>query len=453
MKNITSIINSYKGFRVAFITLSLSFLVCSCTTLDPKKVDVELEKTEPVVKITSFTQSLADLGLMTEIYDMPQLALMSKPIGDNTGASGSTGGEIPRDITEMIKSSLNSIGGRIIYIPYDPSFIQNTSITGYSIDGFENKIIPDVVLSGGITEFDRALEVRGGNTDLGGSKELAGIPDFLPTKEVSFKYGGAAKTGLARITLDFNLIDFQTLAGLQKMNAVNTMEVGKAQRGKELAIGLFGITFGRKGTIRKVQGRHDAVRLLVELSMCQIVGRYYGLPYWRLLGNGAMPDELVVSAIKKYYYNLDESTKISVIQDWLFLHGYDVPLSGELDDSKISALQQFGSSYSPVDGNIDVDTFINVYTSIPVDESTLARRNMITDIYQEQAIAMAESNAEPSENYQEEVQVQGNVMPATYEEGVPAAQETVQVESVEEVEVIIVPKKRTIGSIITDEEW
>ena len=187
--------------------------------------------------------------------------------------------------------------------------------------------------------------------------------------------------------------------------------------------------------------------------MCQIVGRYYGLPYWRLLGNGAMPDELVVSAIKKYYYNLDESTKISVIQDWLFLHGYDVPLSGELDDSKISALQQFGSSYSPVDGNIDVDTFINVYTSIPVDESTLARRNMITDIYQEQAIAMAESNAEPSENYQEEVQVQGNVMPATYEEGVPAAQETVQVESVEEVEVIIVPKKRTIGSIITDEEW
>ncbi len=118
--------------QIVLIIMSFSLLLASCASMDPAKVDVELKTAPPTSQITSFTQALADLGLMTEIYNVDVVKIQSNPIGDNTGTAGATGGEIPRDITEMLKSTLNSIGGNVIFIPYDPSFIQNQMVTGYS---------------------------------------------------------------------------------------------------------------------------------------------------------------------------------------------------------------------------------------------------------------------------------------------------------------------------------
>jgi len=61
--------------------------------MDPANVDVELKTAPPVAQVTSFTQALADLGLMTEIYNVDEVKIQSNPIGDNTGTSGSTGGK------------------------------------------------------------------------------------------------------------------------------------------------------------------------------------------------------------------------------------------------------------------------------------------------------------------------------------------------------------------------
>ncbi len=462
MKHLICIKHRFQKLQVAFIMLSFSFLMFSCATLDPQKVDVELPKTAPISKITTYTNPLSDLGLMTEIYDVDVLKIQSTPINDKTGASGPTGGEIPRDITEMLKSSLNSIGGRIIYIPYDPTFIQYQAATGYS--QFEGKLIPDVILSGGITEFDRALEVRGGNTDVAGEKSISMIPDFFQGKNIGARYGGSGKTGLARITLDFNLLNFQTMSGIARMNTVNSMEVGKALKGKELSVSLFGITFGRKGTIRKVQGRHEAVRILVELSMIQIVGKYNALPYWRLLGDDVLEDKEVISALSKYYYNLNETEVISSVQEWLFLHGYGVSITGVLDDSTKNALQQCDNSYSPENNKIGLEIFQKVYITIPINEGTLARRNMLNDFYEQQQIALMENSAEPSHDYQEtQVQestdlVQESAEPVqegtaldTHEKAVLDEQ---QISSAESEERKIIRKKKTsIGRFLTDDEW
>ena len=151
-------------FKVVLAVLSISCLVVSCATLDPQKVDVELQETKPSQKITPYYNALDDMGLMTDIYDIEEMRIQSTNIDDKTGASVSTQREIPGEITEMVKSTLNSIGGRIIYIPYDPNFIVSQQGTGYGV-GVKELTIPEVILTGGITEFDRGLETRGGNTD------------------------------------------------------------------------------------------------------------------------------------------------------------------------------------------------------------------------------------------------------------------------------------------------
>ncbi|MBU1055388.1 MAG: DUF4384 domain-containing protein [Proteobacteria bacterium] len=442
-----------KKMLIVLTIMSFSLLLASCASIDPADTDVQLKTEPPAAKITSFTQALADLGLMTEIYNVDVVKIQSNPIGDNTGTSGSTGGEIPRDITEMLKSSLNSIGGRVTFIPYDPSFIQNQMVTGYS--NFDEKLIPDIVVSGGITEFDRGLETRGDGTDVSAGAEFTGLPDYLPSKEVKLRYGDAGKTGLASITLDFNLLDFRTMAGVPRMSAVNTMRVSKAMNERELGVSLFGQTFGRKGSIKKVQGRHHAVRLLVELSMIQIVGKYNGLPYWRLLGDDAMPDKDVESAVKKFYYKLTDSDRLFKIQEWLYLHGYDVALTGQLDNATVAALKQFDSSFN----KIDADLFLRIYASIPIKESTLGRRNQLDRIMNQPAEVVEASAPVQQPVQQQQAQAQAYVEPQQEVAAEPAQQPAPAVSKQQQAAPapaaasVSRRKPNSIGRILTDEEW
>ncbi len=359
---------------VFVVCMSLVLVACG---MDPGNVDVKLKKTAPHQKITTYTQALSKLGLMTEIYDTGVLKIQCSPIGDNTGTSQSTGGEIPRDITEIMKSALNTIGGNVVYIPYDPAFIQNQMVTGYS--NFDTKLIPDVVITGGITEFDRGLETRGEGTDVGAEAEFTGMPKWLPSQRVSVDYSSSSKTGLARITLDFNLLNFKTMSGIARMNTVNSMEVTKAMGNKELGITIFGPTFGRKGSIKKVQGRHAAIRLLVELSVIQMIGKDLILPYWRLLGEDNEPDPVVIEALQKRYYRLSEYERNIMAQEWLFLHGYHVELNGTIDDLTMAALHKFNPELDNA-RTISVETFIDLYTTIPIDQKTLGLRHQLNQM-------------------------------------------------------------------------
>jgi hypothetical protein len=380
---------------VCFFSVLLALLLASCASVDPAKVDVELKETKPVEKITSYSDALRQLGLMTEVYATGMVKIQSNPIGDNTGTSGSTGGEIPRDITEMIKSSLNSIGGSVLFIPYDPAFIQNQMVTGYS--NFDQKLIPDVVISGGITEFDRGLVTRGKGTDAGAEADFTGLPDWLPSQTAGIEYSDADKVGLARITLDFNLLDFQTMSGIPRMNTTNSMEVSKAMADKELGITLFGLNFGRKGSVKKVQGRHAAVRLLVEVSMIQIVGKHLALPYWRLLGDDALPDPVVIEQVQRTYYSLGPADQVAFAQEWLFLHGYNIPVSGVLDAPTIAAFQQFDPGFDPQSGGVSLEMFTRAYTSIPLAPSTLGRRQLLAQIQSGQLALESQPAPVPSQ--------------------------------------------------------
>jgi hypothetical protein len=364
-------------FRHTWIALLVIGLT-SCAGLNPHQPEVNLPESKPHANVTNYTQALGDLGLMTEIYGTPVFKIQCNPIGDNTGSSGATGAEIPRDITEMMKSSLNSIGGKVTYIPYDPSFIQNQVVTGYS--NFHNKVIPDVVLTGGITEFDRGLETRSSGTDVSAGYEFNGLPDSfsMSSKATEFRNSQGDKSGLARITLDFNLLDFQSMAGVPKSNVTNSMEVHKGLSERELGVSIFGQSFGGKGSVKKVEGRHAAVRLLVELSMIQIVGKHLRLPYWRLLGEDAKPDKQVIEEISQYYRYMTDSETISNVQEWLSLYGYNTEATGQLDEMTKKSLEDLLKVADFNNTRLDFKTFFYVYSNIPITPEAKRRRESLS---------------------------------------------------------------------------
>lgn len=135
-----------------------------------------------------------------------------------------------------------------------------------------------------------------------------------------------------------------------------------------------------------------------------------------------------------------------MVQEWLYLYGYDVPQNGDLDASTQQALSELNQSYDAAAGKIGLDTFRNVYINIPITQETLGRRNMLARLYEgqpQEEVAAVESAQEPAQVYQEEQQVE-QVQAAEAEsapvEAAPAVKKTVR-------------KRGKIGRILSDEEW
>lgn len=346
--------------RNYFRLLPVSMLLASCG-LNPQNPDIDMNESLPETKMTIYQQGIDKLGIMTAIYSNQPLKIMSKDILDNTGTSVATSAEVPRDMTEMVKSTLNSIGGNILYIPYEPEFMTQTAGTGYSDYG--DKILPQVILSGGITEFDRALVTKGDSLEA----------DIEIAKEYGINFSDENKSSLASLTLDFNLIDFKTFTGIPRIQAVNGIKLTKAAKQDAIGLTIKSATFGAKGEIKKVQGRHAAVRLLVQLSMIQIIGRYQKLPYWHLIP-GAVRDEIVIDQVLADFYSYTPQQQVVKFQELLYLHGYNVKLTGQMDSDTQSGIQTFTQKQQLNSAALDQNLYLALYESVPIDAVTRQRR-------------------------------------------------------------------------------
>lgn len=341
--------------RYSFILAVVLPLVTSCQS-NPHNVNVTLPKTMPEAKTTVFAQAITEMGTMSAIYSDVPLRLMLNDITDNTGTSVATSAEIPRDITSMVKSTLNAFGGNIVFIPYNPNFMANSINTGYT--DFSQKIIPDVIVDGGITEFDRGLETKGDSTDLSLSGTVSG-------NQLGVDFEDSNKGSLARVTLDFNLIDFQTFAGIPQMQAINSIKLYKATKKDSIGFTILSSTFGAQGTVKKVQGRHAAVRLLVQLSMLQIVGKYQQIPYWSILP-GSVRDVNLLNRVVDDYYSLPSNLRTARLQLFLALNGYPVSVSGTEDENTRRAKQQIIEKYNLDSDSNNAKIFITAYENVPI---------------------------------------------------------------------------------------
>jgi curli biogenesis system outer membrane secretion channel CsgG len=350
----------------------LPLLFLGCAKIDPRQVDIEIPSGVIEVNKTELSHVLKYLGRMAEIYGVRSRIMIDK-ISDNTGTAEHTKAEIPYDITEMTASALNAIGENILFIPYRPDIVLNLKNLGYN--NLQNKLVPSAIIIGGITEFDRGLKTKESSDNLGYETD-----NFGQEAPFGIEYMQGEKTSTARITIDLNMINIDTMSGLPLIQTSNTMQVHKGIGKKELGFTILGPTLGLKGEIKKVEGRHAALRLLVQTSVIQLIGKYLDLPYWRLI-NGAKPDSTVEYYVKKQWnYQMDEKSKIKKIQELLFLHGYKkVRLTDFIDDETKKAIEDFSKKNNCL-SKIGFNLYSTLYYTVPLSEDSLQRRYELTDL-------------------------------------------------------------------------
>lgn len=338
--------------RIAIAAL-LGALLAGCASTenalrdaDKMLAEGDAAKSLPTANLSSYSTALERFGHMLNVYKDgdPVLYVQTRNIGDVTNLSNPlAGAEIPGDITEMVRSAVNRVGPRVVYVPYHPDYQLSLAQLGAKF----SVTMPDFLITGALTEFDRAISGAGranslsisfgsgkGNTDLGFDKRSTAI--------------------FSALALDLNLVSFSTQQMLPRIQASNVIKVLNLTSENNAALGFYGDSFGFKSEGKYLQGRHSAIRTLVDLSVLELIGKLTNTPYWRCIPN-SKPDPVVISNMKASFEGMSPQLKIGFLQVILRNYGENIAINQQFDEPTRQAVRNVYSKYFPKMGpKIDV---------------------------------------------------------------------------------------------------
>jgi hypothetical protein len=368
-------------FSVCLImALSLTSLTTSCAVwswfmggISDEEV-TELDKSLEIEKRkTPFDDALLKLGPMIQAYGYPSVPIQCKNVGNETAEKG-----LPSDLYVMISTCVNKVGRQITFIPYDVQYVVNESVTGGNIE----RMFPVAVIAGGITGYDKDLI----------EKERKGELDAAwAGAQVSGKYN--AGSSVARLSLDLNMLDYKTQAYYPQVQASNSINLRKDKFGWSVSAYYMGSGGEFESEVKTQQGLHMALRMLVEFSTIELLGKYFRVPYWKCI-KGANPDETMIKNVKDLFADMPEKQQIAELKRLLYLHGYkNIDRNTDtLNDIEISALGKAKRQYACTGIS---DTLFKLWENLNTDNSAnvIAKDRKRTQIEEQNMAAERQKTA------------------------------------------------------------
>lgn len=329
---------------------------------DVQQLDLKLSRaiSEPKPLAGEYTSALVRLGSLMEIYKGAKskpIYIQTRAVGDATGLSAALiGAELPSDITEMVRSAINNIGEPVVYTPFHPEYVLAHAQQGVNM----NVTVPDILVTGAITQFDRSVASTGKARDLG---FLFGAGKGETTGTATQK----SSSTISKLGLDFNVVDFKTQTMVPRVQAVNLMSVINENNEGAIDFSIIGNGIGISSSARQMQGRHQAVRTLVEISMIQLIGRYASMPYWRILPDAAV-DEVVLDRLRRAFAEQTPHDRVVWIQNTLKDFGERVEETGEMDEITERAVLRVFNRLNLQEPTriVDADVFVTLFINVPL---------------------------------------------------------------------------------------
>ncbi len=137
----------------------------------------------------------------------------------------------------------------------------------------------------------------------------------------------------------------------------------KGENNTSLNLVIEGNGLGVKSGFAKKDGIHAALRLLVEVSVLELVGRYCDVPYWRCI-DGAPVNQKVVDA---YRLGLeDDPNAVARLKLFAFCHGENIDLQRtDLSASERELVARLKAKYNVTS---DVDLITQLWLNVPIKE-------------------------------------------------------------------------------------
>jgi hypothetical protein len=346
----------------ALSAVFLMLLLSSCTGLSTQDIHDIKQPPKPDSVASDYSKALDKFSAMLTTYDLPetQVVLLGKTVHNKTACAN-----LPMDITQMVATAVNRLGGKIRFAPYDPVYLEHEAIFLSQFGVPMGRELPALVIDGAITECDENLDAL----EMGVDGDAVGT-HHGQEGEVS---GGANKTSnISRITLDFHLMEYSSSLLLPRIQSSLAIDIKTIEGGYDFAIQVLGSGFGLNRSRKITQGKHEAIRAVVDMSMLQVLGKFLQVPYWRCLED-ATPDNEVIRVLEETFARVPRENGIAVIQNLLQKHGYtSVQSSGVLDAATRNAINDIASkSNNQAPAQVSPSLYSYLYINLPLDFSII----------------------------------------------------------------------------------
>lgn len=336
-----------------FAASALAVAACGCAWLQGETKDDELKELDAGMSAfkreTPFDEALRKLNVMLDAYDVARTPIQCKNIGNETADKGA----LPSDLYTMISTAINKVGRKIVFVPFDAKYVVSEASTG----GKMERMLPEAVIAGGITGFDKDMIEKSRKGDAsGGWAGASGSANYN------------ASEGVSRITLDLNMLDYKTQSYCPGVLTSNAIVVRKDKFGWGVSGYYMGCGGSFDSAVKTKQGVHAALRFLVEFSVLELLGKYFEVPYWKCM-EGANEDTAMCQRLQDRFKDLPEDRQALFVKRMLFLHGvqgvdrFSLALSSSEQASVQQAMRERSCSSL-------AELYVSLWKSVPLAEAS-----------------------------------------------------------------------------------
>ena len=344
--------------RFVWLVLPLcAVALTSCTMLKAEVQDSEIDEVDaslqlPTQNITRYDDALGKLGMMLTAYGVDPVVMQCRPIGNATASQ-----KLPRDVKQLVFTGLTRIGPKITSVDFDKDQLAvDLAINKNTME----RIVPDVALRGAITEFDKKVEKE---------KEIEG-DGYASTDGHDWDAGGSLDSDAQAVTMamDFQVLNYKTQTTVPYVQSANRLNLFTVTKAMDFGIAFEGSGFGFNCKVKKQQGVHSGLRLLVELSLLEVLGEYYQVPYWRCIPDSRPDNDM----IKRYIRQLRNDPNVLLkMKTFAYAHGKRMDLaSNSLSSKELAALKQLKEEYGlDPEGENDYEFIKKMWLNLPYEKA------------------------------------------------------------------------------------
>ena len=393
-------------YAIPSILLCITMTACSSGLTKAQRKEM-LTPPSPKEQITEYGKALDRFSAMLRAYVEPEtpIILVGKTVRNDTSCQ-----KLPMDVTPLVSTAVNHLGGNILFFPNMPQFLEFMRVhmqsnAASAAGGFfdlvlQREDIPVLVIDGALTECNENKDVVERIFDA----DVTGTHDGQEGSAGGSKGWTANLTGL---TVDFHLVDYRAGFMIQRIQSSMAVNIKTIKGGYNFNIQVLGSGFGLNRSRKMSQGRDEAVRALVDVSILKLLGQYLLVPYWRCL-EGMPPDNLVIQSLEERFRYMDEPRKIAAIQ--ALLQNYDgyknVRITGKLDRITRTAITNWTARHN-MSAMLTPHLYSYMYINMPVDFSMPAsifvptqQEPKVAEHPQKQTGSETEQNVAPSSKQQ-----------------------------------------------------
>ena len=343
--------------RSYILILSAIALLSSGCIKEPKFTKQEQNISKPFNNKTYFSDAFKKINRLLKRFNAPIYKIQIKTIENLTSAKGA----MPMDSSSFLKTPIILNIDHIHLIAYEPIFNKyETKTTGFVYFPEMKKNTPQLVINGAVTQFDKGIISKSRNLDF--DLEFGG-GDW----RTDSRFNHDNSDSFSQIALDLNMFRYKDRTFLSGVATSNKIEIHRKRRKNRFGFFLNGSGIGYSKYATLQQSKDEALRILSEYSLIQLLGRLYAIPYWKCINPNMEVDNYVIDNILSRFKSAKTEVKIKLIENLIRIYGYQIPLDGKISKQDLKILSIIAKKYKFKSKKILTPNFYKeLYLNIPI---------------------------------------------------------------------------------------